>query len=104
MPSPDNFLPYGVAEAKFNGSPAKAEIRLDPEDAARAARLQVKAIVTVIKGGGTPGETITHQEIAFGTVAAPATISTVNYDNAISITTELAKPEKEAAPKKKGAK
>jgi Ca-activated chloride channel family protein len=100
MPSPDNFLPYGVAEAKFNGSPAKAEIRLDSEDAARAARLQVKAIVTVIKGGGTPAETITHQEIGFGTVAAPATISTVNYDGAISMSTEQAKPEKEAEPKK----
>jgi Ca-activated chloride channel family protein len=102
MPSPDNFLPYGVAEAKFNGSPAKAEIRLDPEDAARAARLRVKAIVTVIKGGGTPTETITHQEIGFGSVAAPATISMINYDGAISMSAEA--PAALAAPKKKGAK
>jgi Ca-activated chloride channel family protein len=94
MPSPDNFLPFGVAEAKFSGAPAKAEIRLDPEDAARAARLQLKAIVTVIKGGGTPAESITHQEIGFGTVAAPATSLTINYDSTLSISAEKPKPEK----------
>lgn len=86
MPSPDNFLPFGVAESKFNGSPARAELRLDPEDAARAARLQAKAVVTVIKGGGTPAETITHQEIGFGTVSAPSTISIIDYDGKISVT------------------
>ena len=95
MPSPDNFLPFGVAEAKFNGSPARAELRLDPEDAARAARLQVKAIVTVIKGGGTPAETITHQEVGFGTVTAPATITTINYDGAISMSAEKPKADKD---------
>ncbi len=81
MPSPDNFPMYGVAEATTNAAPATAELRLEPEDAARAARLGLKATVTVITGGGTPAEAITRQEVGFGTTAAPVTRLVLTVDN-----------------------
>ncbi|MBX3232147.1 MAG: AgmX/PglI C-terminal domain-containing protein [Labilithrix sp.] len=99
MPSPDNFLPFGISEAKLSGSPAKVEVRLEPEDAARAARLGAKAIVTVIKGAGTPGETIVKQELSFGTVAAPSTTLALSYDGSLTVTAQVAKPEKPEAKK-----
>jgi Ca-activated chloride channel family protein len=103
MPSPDNFPPFGVAEARFSGSPAKAEIRLDPEDAARAARLGLKAIITVIKGGGTPTESISRQEVGFGTVAAPSSTLTLDYNGTISISASAPPPEKPEKNTAKGA-
>jgi hypothetical protein len=41
------------------------ELRLDPEDAARAARLGVRAVLTVISGEGTSAERIARAEIGF---------------------------------------
>jgi Ca-activated chloride channel family protein len=80
MPSPDNFPAFGVAEAKALGAPATVELRLDVEDAARAARLGLAATVTVIVGAGTPAEKIVRQEVGFGTAAAPVTRLSVTYD------------------------
>jgi Ca-activated chloride channel family protein len=82
MPSPDNFPMFGVAEARIAATPAVCEIRLEPDDAARAARLGLKAVVTVIRGGGTPAEKIVRQEIGFGTLAAPATRLVLTFDGA----------------------
>ena len=79
MPSPDNFPIFGVAEAKTSTAPATVELRLEPDDAARAARLGLKAMVTVITGLGTPTEKIIKQEIGFGTLAAPATRLVVTF-------------------------
>ena len=78
MPSPDNFPVFGVAEAKTSAQLLQAahfdvELRLEPDDAARAARLGLKAVVTVITGEGTPAEKVVRQEVGFGTLAAPAT-------------------------------
>jgi Ca-activated chloride channel family protein len=57
MPASANYPLFGVAEATVSASPAPAvELRLDPEDAARAARLGAKATVTAVVGEGTPEE------------------------------------------------
>ncbi len=82
MPSPDNFPRFGVAEARIAATPAVCEIRLEPDDAARAARLGLKAVVTVIRSAGTPGEKIVRQEIGFGTLATPATRLVLTFDGA----------------------
>lgn len=82
MPSPDNFPMFGVAEAKLMANPAIAEIRLEPDDAARAARLGLKAVVTVISGSGTPSERIVRREVSFGTTAAPTTRHVLTFDGA----------------------
>ncbi len=81
MPSPDNFPMFGVAEAKLPNAPATAELRLEPDDAARAARLGLKAVVTVIVGGGTPAEKIIRQEIGFGTAIAPDARVVLSFDD-----------------------
>jgi hypothetical protein len=44
------------------------ELRLEPEDAARAARLGVRATVTALVGEGTPGERLARLEVGFGSV------------------------------------
>jgi Ca-activated chloride channel family protein len=66
MPSPDNYPLYGVAQANVASSPAPGiELDLDPEDAARAARLGVTAVVTAIVNEGLPDERIARLEVGF---------------------------------------
>jgi Ca-activated chloride channel family protein len=66
MPARDNLPLLGVAQAFVPASPApEIELRLDPEDAARAARFEVKATVTVIVDEGTPGERIVRKDVGF---------------------------------------
>lgn len=93
MPSPDNYPSFGVAEAKLAAAPAQVELRLEPEDAARAARLGLKATVTVITGGGTPAEKITRQDVTFGTAAEPAARLVLSLDGA-TLRVERAPAEK----------
>jgi Ca-activated chloride channel family protein len=64
MPAPNNFPLFGVAEA-FVAPKSLVEIRTDPEDAARAARLDAKAIVTVIVDEGETNERILREEVSF---------------------------------------
>jgi Ca-activated chloride channel family protein len=72
MPAPDNFPLYGVAEARLPvGSPV-IELHLDPDDAARAARLGATAVVTAIIGEGTASERIARLDVGFGSVAKPS--------------------------------
>jgi hypothetical protein len=70
---PDNFPIYGVSEARVSASPgASIELRLDPDDAARAARLGASAVVTAIVGEGTADERVARLDVGFGRVAEPA--------------------------------
>jgi Ca-activated chloride channel family protein len=70
MPATDNYPLFGVAEATVPGAPsATVELRLDPEDAARAARLGARATVTAVTGEGTPDERIARLDVGFGTPA-----------------------------------
>jgi Ca-activated chloride channel family protein len=81
-PAPDNFPFYGVAEARVAASPvATIELHLDPDDAARAARLGATAVVTAITGEGTADERVATVDVGFGAVAAPADRVKVDYDN-----------------------
>lgn len=69
MPAADNYPLFGVAETTLPGAPSAAvELRLDPEDAARAARLGARAIVTAVTGEGTADERIARLEVGFGTL------------------------------------
>jgi hypothetical protein len=87
MPSPDNFPAFGVAEARTATGAATVELRLEPEDAARAARLGAKVVVTVISGSGTAGEKIVKQEVGFGTVSAPLARITLAFDGNLRVGT-----------------
>jgi Ca-activated chloride channel family protein len=66
MPAQDNFPLYGLAEAVLPAGSPQIELRLDPEDAARAARLGAHAVVTALVGEGTPAERVVHIEVGFG--------------------------------------
>jgi len=82
MPSPDNFPLYGVAEARVPAtSIAAIELHLDPEDAARAARLGATAVVTAIVGEGTASERLARFTVSFGTVAKPTERLKVALEN-----------------------
>jgi Ca-activated chloride channel family protein len=66
MPAADNLPLLGVAQAFVPATPAPMiELRLDPEDAARAARLGVKATLTAIVAEGTAEERIARLDIGF---------------------------------------
>jgi Ca-activated chloride channel family protein len=66
MPSTDSYPLYGVAQAVLPASPDPfIELRLDPEDAARAARLGAVAVVTALVAEGTPDERIVRLEVSF---------------------------------------
>jgi Ca-activated chloride channel family protein len=66
MPAPDNLPLYGVAQAFVPESPPPLlELRLDPEDAARAARLDAKAVLTAIVNEGSANEHIARLELGF---------------------------------------
>ena len=66
MPAEDNLPLLGVAQAFVPAAPTPLiELRLDPEDAARAARLEAKVTLTAVVGEGTATERIARTEIGF---------------------------------------
>ena len=73
MPAADNLPLYGVAQVFVPGSRIpRFEVRLDREDAARAARLGVKATLTVVIGEGSASEKIARADVGFrGSGGAP---------------------------------
>ena len=81
-PAPDNFPLYGAAESHVpTGTASAIELHLDPDDAARAARLGATAIVTAIVGEGTASERIARVAVGFGTVAKPNDRVRVTLEN-----------------------
>ncbi|MDB4944036.1 MAG: hypothetical protein JWP97_3570, partial [Labilithrix sp.] len=85
MPSPDNFAVHGVAEARLPAGPQTAEVRLEPDDAARAARLGLVLLVTVIQGEGTAGEKVVTQPLTFGTLDHPKSRQRLRWDGALHV-------------------
>jgi tetratricopeptide (TPR) repeat protein len=82
MPAPDNFSLFGAAEASLAESPAPViELRLEPEDAARAARLGARATVTALVAEGTPAERLTRLEVGFGRVGAAEERVRITFEN-----------------------
>jgi hypothetical protein len=65
MPAADNFPFYGIAEGVLPLASASIELRLDPDEAARAARLGATVVVTALVAEGTPTERIAHLEVGF---------------------------------------
>ena len=66
MPAPDNLPLLGLAQAFLTTSTTPlVEVRLDPEDAARAARLDARAVLTAVFAEGTPEERIARVEVSF---------------------------------------
>jgi len=66
MPAPDNLPLLGVAQVFVPSTPTpEIELRLDPEDAERAARLELKATLTVMVAEGTPQERLARLDVAF---------------------------------------
>ena len=82
MPAPDNFPFYGVSEARVSAAPgASIELHLDPDDAARAARLGAEAVVTAIVGEGTAGERVARLDVGFGPVGKPLDRVKVDFED-----------------------
>jgi tetratricopeptide (TPR) repeat protein len=83
MPAVDNLPLYGVAEAYLAASPAPVvEVRLDAEDAARAARLGARAVLTAIVNEGADDERIARLDLGFRDAAGkPLEISAVRFEN-----------------------
>lgn len=83
MPAVDNLPLYGVAEAYLAASPAPVvEVRLDPEDAARAARLGARATLTAISNEGADDERIARLELEFRDGSGkPLETSTLRFEN-----------------------
>jgi len=66
MPAPNNLPLLGVAQVFMPSTPTpEIELRLDPEDAARAARLELAATVTVLVAEGTPQERLARLDVSF---------------------------------------
>jgi Ca-activated chloride channel family protein len=84
MPAPDNLPLLGVAQAFVSAAPVPVvELRLDTEDAARAARLDAKVVLTAIIGEGTAGERIASRELGFrGADGAPRERLALRLENA----------------------
>lgn len=67
MPAPEQDMSAGVAQAVVPlREDAFVEVRIDPEDAERAARLGATATLTVIQSEGEPSESIRRLSIKFG--------------------------------------
>jgi hypothetical protein len=85
MPAPENHPLLGVAEA-FVSSNAEShlELRLDPEDAAVAARLGAKVKLTVVASEGQADERIATLEVGFrASDGAPLATRRVLFDGKI---------------------
>lgn len=73
MPAPDNQPLLGVAQAYVPISPTpEISLRLDPEDAARAARLGMVATLTVLRDEGNAAEVIVKKDVMFKDEAGKA--------------------------------
>jgi Ca-activated chloride channel family protein len=66
IPAEHNLPLLGIAQAFISpAASAMAELRLDPDDAARAARLDAKAVLTAIVSEGTQEERMARVEVGF---------------------------------------
>jgi len=87
LPADVNLPLFGVAQAFVPESSAvRLEVRLDPEDAARAARLGATATLTVIEAEGAAAERIARRELVFRGAdgAARPTVAVKLEDAALS--------------------
>ena len=83
MPAPDNLPLLGVAQVFVPSTPTpEIELRLDPEDAARAARLELKATLTILVDEGTDHERLARSDITFkGDAGKPRDRVRLRFEN-----------------------
>jgi Ca-activated chloride channel family protein len=68
MPAPDNLPLLGVAQAYVPTDPTpELSLRLDPDDAVRAARMGLTATLTVLLDEGNANERIVQRQVRFET-------------------------------------
>lgn len=74
MPSSEGDVSLGISQAILADRPGGlVEVRVEPSEVARAARLGAKATLTVVFGEGKDGEVIDRREVGF-TRGGPATL------------------------------
>jgi tetratricopeptide (TPR) repeat protein len=61
----------GVAEQLASKQEPRVEVRLDPDDVKRVARLGAEVVLTAIVADGTPEQSSTRMRLRFGDVAHP---------------------------------
>ena len=83
MPAPDNLPLLGVAQVFVPSTPTpEIELRLDPEDAARAARLELSATLTILVDEGTDHERLARSDITFkGEAGKPRDRVRLRFEN-----------------------
>ncbi len=65
MPAPDTDPLLGISQVVLPRGQGTVELRLEPDDAERAARLGAEAQLTMILDEGTPNEKIVRHPVAF---------------------------------------
>jgi hypothetical protein len=101
MPSQDNLPLLGVAQAYVPITPTpEISLRLDPEDAARAARLGMVATLTVLRDEGAADELILRQDIKFADPAGKPldTVTLALQDGALNVVPQKRQNREEEEP------
>jgi tetratricopeptide (TPR) repeat protein len=84
IPATDNYPLFGVAETALPASQVPViQVRLDKDDAVRAARLRAEAVVTAIVGEATADERIAHLTLDFGTTGRAFERLNVRLENGV---------------------
>jgi hypothetical protein len=66
MPAPEGDVTLGIAQVMLPERPGGlVEVRLEPQDLDRAARLGAKAVLTVVWSENRDSETIVKKEVTF---------------------------------------
>lgn len=73
--------PFGVAEQTASIAEPSVELRLDPEDVQRVARLGAEVVLTAILGDGSKSPTMTRKHLRFGDLQHPKAALRVSYKN-----------------------
>jgi tetratricopeptide (TPR) repeat protein len=71
----------GVAEQLASKQESRVEVRLDPDDVKRVARLGAEVVLTAIVADGTPEQSSTRTRLRFGDVAHPKPTIRLAYAN-----------------------
>ena len=72
MPAPEGDVTLGISQVMMpDRAGGMVEVRLDPQDLDRAARLGAKAVLTVVFGENKEGETIVRKEVSFTRGGSP---------------------------------
>jgi Ca-activated chloride channel family protein len=77
MPAPDGDVLLGISQVMLPSQRAQVEVRMEPDDAAHAARLGAQAVLTVIFKEGEDDEKIVRLPVSFSLAGAASIKFTV---------------------------